>query len=62
MRPAGAGPARRHWLSVAIAQTAALFQLDARRDRDAAMALLGEQPTGTIVSNRYAVYLYISDR
>ena len=49
------------WLSVAVAQTAALFQLDARRDRDAAMALLGEAPSGTIVSDRYAVYLYIDD-
>jgi transposase len=53
---------RTTWLSVAVAQTAALFQLDARRDRDAAMALLGERPTGTIVSDRYAVYLYIDDR
>ncbi|MCP9492011.1 MAG: IS66 family transposase [Solirubrobacteraceae bacterium MAG38_C4-C5] len=49
------------WLSVAAAPQAALFQLDARRDRDAAKALLGETPTGTIVSDRYAVYRYIPD-
>jgi transposase len=49
------------WLSVAAAEHAALFQLDACRDRDAARALLGEQPTGTIVSDRYAVYLFIDD-
>jgi transposase len=49
------------WLSVATAERAALFQIAKRRDRDAARALLGEQPTGTIVSDRYAVYLYIDD-
>ncbi len=49
------------WLSVANAEQAALFQIDERRDRDAARALLGEQPTGTIVSDRYAVYLFIDD-
>lgn len=49
------------WLSVAVAADAALFQLDKRRDRDAAMALLGEEPAGTIVSDRYAVYLFIDD-
>jgi hypothetical protein len=37
------------WLSVATAPDAALFQLDARRDRDAARALLGDEPTGVIV-------------
>jgi transposase len=49
------------WLSVATAERAALFQIAKRRDRDATRALLGEQPTGTIVSDRYAVYLYIDD-
>ena len=49
------------WLSVAIAKDAALFQVDARRDRDAARALLGDEPTGTIVTDRYAVYLFIDD-
>lgn len=39
----------------------ALFQIAKHRDRDAAKALLGEQPTGTIVTDRYAVYLFIDD-
>jgi transposase len=50
-----------HWLSVATAQTAALFQLSDRRDRDSAKTLLGEDPAGVIVSDRYAVYLFIDD-
>jgi transposase len=50
-----------HWLSVATAEQAALFQLSDRRDRDSAKALLGEQPRGVIVSDRYAVYLFIDD-
>jgi transposase len=49
------------WLSVATAERAALFQIAERRDRDAARALLGDSPAGTIVSDRYAVYLYIDD-
>jgi transposase len=49
------------WLSVATAEHAALFQIADRRDRDSARALLGESPTGTIVSDRYAVYLFIDD-
>jgi len=49
------------WLSVATAKQAALFQIADRRDRDAAKALLGETPTGVIVSDRYAVYLFIDD-
>ena len=49
------------WLSVSISEQAALFQIAARRDREAAIALLGEQPTGTIISDRYAVYLFIDD-
>jgi transposase len=49
------------WLSVATTEHAALFQIAERRDRDAARALLGDQPTGTIVSDRYAVYLFIDD-
>jgi transposase len=49
------------WLSVATAEQAALFQIAERRDRAAAKALLGEDPTGTIVSDRYAVYLFIDD-
>ena len=49
------------WLSVATAARAALFQIADRRDRDSAKALLGENPTGTIVSDRYAVYLFIDD-
>jgi transposase len=49
------------WLSVATAQRAALFQIADRRDRDAAKALLGETPRGVIVSDRYAVYLFIDD-
>src|SRR5450755_2007675 len=47
------------WLSVAAAVDAALFQIAARRDRAAARALLGDDPGGVIVSDRYAVYLYI---
>ena len=50
-----------HWLSVATATQAALFQIADRRDRDPARALLGENPTGTIVSDRYAVCLYVDD-
>lgn len=50
-----------HWLSVATAEAAALFQIADRRDRDAAKALLGDQPGGVIVSDRYAVYLFIDD-
>ena len=49
------------WLSVATAERAALFQIAERRDRDSAKALLGEQPDGVIVSDRYAVYLFIDD-
>jgi transposase len=49
------------WLSVATAARAALFQIAEHRDRDAAKALLGDSPTGTIVSDRYAVYLFIDD-
>jgi len=49
------------WLSVATATQAALFQIADHRDRDGAKALLGEQPTGVIVSDRYAVYLFIDD-
>jgi transposase len=49
------------WLSVAIAERMALFQIAKRRDRDAAKALLGEEPTGTIVTDRYAVYLFVDD-
>jgi transposase len=47
------------WLSVAAAVDAALFQIATRRDRDATRALLGDDPGGVIVSDRYAVYLYI---
>lgn len=50
-----------HWLSVATAEQAALFQLSDRRDRDSAKALLGDDPAGVIVSDRYAVYLFIDD-
>jgi transposase len=49
------------WLSVSVSEQAALFQIAARRDREAAIALLGEDPGGTIVSDRYSVYLYIDD-
>jgi transposase len=49
------------WLSVATAEQAALFQISDRRDRDAAKALLGDDPAGVIVSDRYAVYLFIDD-
>jgi transposase len=47
------------WLSVAAAVDAALFQIATRRDRDATRALLGDDPGGVIVSDRYSVYLYI---
>ena len=50
---------RSRWLSVAAAVDAALFQIAVRRDRDATRALLGDDPEGVIVSDRYAVYLYI---
>jgi transposase len=49
------------WLSVATAEHAALFQITDRRDRGSANALLGEFPDGVIVSDRYAVYLFIDD-
>ena len=49
------------WLSVATAERAALFQITDRRDRDSAKALLGDDPAGVIVSDRYAVYLFIDD-
>lgn len=49
------------WLSVATAESAALFQIAARRDRDSAKALLGEWPEGVIVTDRYAVYLFLED-
>jgi transposase len=50
------------WLSVATAAHAALFQINPRRDRQAARDLLGEHPIGTIVTDRYAVYLFIDDQ
>lgn len=56
-RQAGVG----RWLSVAAAVDAALFQIASKRDRDATRALLGDDPGGVIVSDRYAVYLYIDD-
>ena len=34
------------WLSVSIAERMALFQIAKHRDRDAAKALLGEEPPG----------------
>lgn len=49
------------WLSVSIAERMALFQIAKRRDRDAAKALLGEEPSGVIVTDRYAVYLFVDD-
>jgi transposase len=49
------------WLSVATCDQMALFQIAGRRDRDAAKALLGEQPGGVIVTDRYAVYRFIDD-
>ena len=49
------------WLSVSIGEQAALFQIAARRDREAAIALFGEQPTGLFISDRDAVYLFIDD-
>jgi hypothetical protein len=39
----------------------ALFQIAKHRDRDAATALLGEAPGGVIVTDRYAVYLFVDD-
>lgn len=39
----------------------ALFQIAKRRDCDAARALLSEQPEGVIVTDRYAVSLFIDD-
>jgi transposase len=49
------------WLSVSIAERMALFQIAKHRDRDAAKALLGEEPDGVIVTDRYAVYLFVDD-
>jgi transposase len=49
------------WLSVSTSEKMALFQIAKRRDRDAAIALLGETPDGVIVTDRYAVYLFIDD-
>jgi len=52
---------RGQWLSVSIAERMALFQIAKHRDREAAKALLGDEPTGTIVTDRYAVYLFVDD-
>lgn len=49
------------WLSVSTSERMALFQIAKYRDRDAAKALLGEDPDGVIVTDRYSVYLYIDD-
>jgi transposase len=49
------------WLSVSTCEQMALFQIAKRRDRDAAKALLGDQPAGVIVTDRYAVYLFVDD-
>ena len=49
------------WLSVSTSERMALFQIAKRRDRDAAKALLGEEPAGVIVTDRYAVYLFVDD-
>lgn len=49
------------WLSVSTSDRMALFQIAKRRDRDAAKALLGEVPEGVIVTDRYAVYLFLDD-
>jgi transposase len=49
------------WLSVATAAHAAIFQISRHRDRDSAKALLGDDPAGVIVTDRYAVYLFIDD-
>lgn len=53
-------PGQGAWLSVAAAADAAIFQISDRRDRLAAHALIGENPTGIIVTDRYGVYEYIS--
>ena len=47
------------WLSVSISDEMALFQIAQRRDRDSARALLGDDPQGVIVTDRYAVYLFV---
>lgn len=52
-------PGRGAWLSVAAASDAAIFQIADQRDRLAAHALIGENPSGVIVSDRYAVYEYL---
>jgi hypothetical protein len=39
----------------------AWFQIAKRRDRDAAKALLGEGRGGVIVTDRYAVYVFVDD-
>lgn len=52
-------PGQGAWLSVAAAEDAAIFQISDRRDRLAAHALIGENPTGIIVSDRYGVYEYL---
>jgi transposase len=49
------------WLSVSTSDRMALFQIAKHRDRDAAKALLGEAPEGVIVTDRYAVYLFLED-
>jgi transposase len=53
-------PGQGAWLSVAAARDAAIFQISDRRDRLAAHALIGENPTGIIVTDRYGVYEYLS--
>lgn len=50
----------RQWLSVAAAERAALFQIDESRSREAAIALLGDEPEGTIVTDRYAAYGFVA--
>jgi transposase len=60
-RPAGSAPATRTGCRSRPPSRPPCFQIADRRDRDGARALLGENPTGTIVSDRYAVYLFIDD-
>jgi Transposase IS66 family len=54
-------PARRSGYRSRPPRRRRCFEIAEHRDRDAAKALLGDNPTATIVSDRYAVYLFIDD-
>ena len=52
------------WLWAGVTRTATCFQVHARRGRDGLRALLGDDPTGVVVSDRWCAYnrLAVRDR